>query len=189
VLDDRGIDRAVLAGASMGAHTIVRFALDHPERVAALAVITPAYDPESWRDRVERYRELAAGLRAGGVDGFVEAYGEPSVPEKWRDTVRTVVRQRLSAHEHPQAVADALEQIPPDRPFEAWGDLEAIEAPTVVVVSRDEVDPDHPYETGERYVDAIPNARILSEEPGSSPLAWQGGRLSKVIAELAERAR
>ena len=30
VLDDRGIDRAVLAGASMGAHTAVRFALEHP---------------------------------------------------------------------------------------------------------------------------------------------------------------
>ena len=30
VLDDRGIERAVLAGASMGAHTLVRFALDAP---------------------------------------------------------------------------------------------------------------------------------------------------------------
>ncbi|HEX5616816.1 MAG TPA: alpha/beta fold hydrolase, partial [Solirubrobacteraceae bacterium] len=46
VLDDRGIDRAVLAGASMGAHTLVRFALDHPDRAAALIVITPAYDPD-----------------------------------------------------------------------------------------------------------------------------------------------
>src|SRR3954468_24643559 len=45
VLDDRGIDRAVLAGASMGAHTIVRFAIDRPERVLALVAITPAYDP------------------------------------------------------------------------------------------------------------------------------------------------
>jgi pimeloyl-ACP methyl ester carboxylesterase len=45
ILDDRGIDRAVLAGASMGAHTIVRFALDHPDRAAALVLITPAFDP------------------------------------------------------------------------------------------------------------------------------------------------
>src|SRR4051794_31071741 len=34
VLDDRGIERAVLAGASMGAHTLTRFTLQHPERVA-----------------------------------------------------------------------------------------------------------------------------------------------------------
>src|ERR671916_905758 len=46
VLDDRGIERAVLAGASMGAHTLVRFALEHPERAAALVVITPAFDPD-----------------------------------------------------------------------------------------------------------------------------------------------
>src|SRR5881296_3013664 len=39
VLDERGIDRAVLAGASMGAHTITRFALEHPDRVAAVVVI------------------------------------------------------------------------------------------------------------------------------------------------------
>src|SRR5689334_24592952 len=34
LLDQRGIDRAVLAGASMGAHTALRFALDPPARVA-----------------------------------------------------------------------------------------------------------------------------------------------------------
>src|ERR671917_1503737 len=46
VLDDRGLERAVLAGASMGAHTAVRFALEHPERAAALVLITPAFDPD-----------------------------------------------------------------------------------------------------------------------------------------------
>src|SRR3954462_8785301 len=30
VLDARGVERVVLAGASMGAHTLTRFALDHP---------------------------------------------------------------------------------------------------------------------------------------------------------------
>ncbi len=45
ILDALDIERAILAGASMGAHTIARFALRHPERVAALGLITPAYDP------------------------------------------------------------------------------------------------------------------------------------------------
>src|SRR3954453_9827196 len=31
VLDEQGMDRAVLAGASMGAHTILRLALEQPE--------------------------------------------------------------------------------------------------------------------------------------------------------------
>ncbi|MEA2216262.1 MAG: hypothetical protein QOK19_1823, partial [Solirubrobacteraceae bacterium] len=36
VLDVAGIERAVLVGASMGAHSAVRFALEQPERVAGL---------------------------------------------------------------------------------------------------------------------------------------------------------
>src|SRR5215216_1352383 len=69
VLDDRGIDRAVLAGASMGAHTLVRFALERPERTAALVVITPAYDPENPERDLDRWDRLSNGLREGGVDG------------------------------------------------------------------------------------------------------------------------
>jgi pimeloyl-ACP methyl ester carboxylesterase len=189
VMDDRGIDRAVLVGASMGAHTAVRMALDHPERVAGLVIATPAFDPGEDRDEgLERWDALSEGLRSGGVDGFVEAYGDPQVPEQWKDTIDKVLRQRLGAHEHPDAVADALHAVPRSRPFESWDELGEIAVPTVVVASRDDADPGHPYAIGERYAEAIPEAELRSEEPGSSPLAWQGGQLSKVISELAERA-
>jgi pimeloyl-ACP methyl ester carboxylesterase len=184
LLDDRGIDRAVLAGASMGAHTLIRFALQRPERAAALVVITPAFDPEA-EQGYERWDALSRGLREGGVEGFLEAYGEPRVPDSFRETVKTVLRQRLSAHEHPEAVADALREVPRSRPFEAWDDLSRLDLPVVVVASRDEADPEHAYATGERYAEAIPGARLESEEPGRSPLAWQGGQLSRVIAEQA----
>jgi pimeloyl-ACP methyl ester carboxylesterase len=186
VLDDRGIDKAVLAGASMGAHTLTAFALAHPERVAGLVIITPAFDPDDRRPgAMERWDKLAKGLREGGVEGFVEAYGTPSVPERWLETIDRVLHQRLAAHEHPEALADALQAVPRSRPFEEWSELAAIEAPTVIVASRDEVDPEHPYATGERYVEAIDGARLVSEEPGASPLAWQGAQVSKVIAEVA----
>jgi pimeloyl-ACP methyl ester carboxylesterase len=188
VLDDRGIDRAVLAGASMGGHTIVRFALDHPERAAALAIVTPAFDPGAERN-LKRWDALSDGLRDGGVEGFVAAYGEPRVADQWKDTVRTVLRQRLSAHEHPEAVADALRAVPRSPAFGSWEELTRIDAPTVVVASRDESDPEHPYAVGERYAEAIPGARLLSEKPGESPLAWRGSQLSLVIAELAARYR
>jgi pimeloyl-ACP methyl ester carboxylesterase len=189
VMDAAGFDAAVLAGASMGAHTIVRFALEHPERVAAAALITPAHDPDAdLSDRIAHYDALSDGLRSGGVDGFLAAYGDPPVPEKWLDTVRTILCQRLSAHDHPEAVADALRVVPRSPPFSAWGHLTELDMPAVVVASRDEVDPEHPYALGVRYAELMPNARLLSEEPGSSPLAWQGGQLSKVIAELAASA-
>ena len=110
------------------------------------------------------------------------------MPEQLRETIDKVLRQRLSAHEHPEAVADALHAVPRSRLFESWDALAAIEVPTVVVASRDDADPGHPYAVGEAYAERIPGAELRSEEPGSSPLAWQGGQLSKVIAELAERA-
>ena len=187
VLDQAGVERAVLAGASMGAHTIVRFALDAPERVAAMCLITPAFDPGADRD-LGRWDRLSAGLRAGGVEGFVQAYGEPDGPPEFRERALTVLRQRLSAHEHPDAVADALEQVPRSDPFARWSDLGDLDAPCVVVASRDELDPHHPFAVGERYATLIGGARLVSEEPGRSPLAWQGGQLSKVIAGLAASA-
>src|SRR5690349_19639568 len=181
VLDAAGIERATLAGASMGAHTIAAFALAHPERVASIVLITPAFDPEEDQDvRLDRWDQLSDGLRNGGVDGFLEAYGEPAVPERYRDTIRTVLRQRLSAHEHPDALADALRAVPRSRPFDAWEQLGQIAVPTTVVVSRDELDPEHPYAIGEFYAESIPGAELRTEEPGKSPLAWQGGQLSRV---------
>jgi pimeloyl-ACP methyl ester carboxylesterase len=185
VLDEAGMERAVLAGASMGAHTALRVALEHPERVAGLVIATPAYDPEDFPGDLERWDALSAGLRTGGVEGFVKAYGDPGVPEKWQATVQTVLRQRLSAHEHPEALADALRAVPRSRPFAAREDLRRIAVPTVVVADRDEVDPGHPLAVGELYASLIPGARLLVEEEGKSPIAWQGGQLSKVIAEVA----
>lgn len=190
VLDERGIERAVLAGASMGAHTLLRFAIEHPERAAALVVITPAYDPvdHGGPASLARWDALSEGLRGGGVEGFVEAYGEPAVPERWRETVVTVLRQRLSAHDHPGAVADALRVVPRSRPFDTLHDLEEIGVPTVVVADRDDADPGHPLSVGEDYARVIPGARLVVEEPGKSPIAWQGGQLSRVIAEVAAEA-
>lgn len=190
VMDDRGIERAVLAGASMGAHTLLRFALAHPQRAAGLVVITPGYDPADHEDdaRLARWDALADGLERGGVEGFVEAYGDPEVPEQWRETVLRVIGQRLSHHSHPEAVADALRTVPRSRPFGDLGELAGIEAPTVVVADRDEADPGHPLRLGEEYARAIGGARLVVEEPGQSPIAWQGGQLSKVIAGLAAEA-
>lgn len=193
LMDALGIRRAALAGASMGAHTLLRFALEHPERVAAIGAVTPAYDPAArpgFSPEGNRAM-LARGLRAGGVEGFVQAYDFSNVPEAWRETVETVIRQRLGAHEHPQAVADAMVVLARSRPFEKLDELAAISAPTVVVASRDEVDPGHPLALAERYAAAIPGAELVVEDggpPARSPIAWQGGQLSKVLLGLLERA-
>jgi pimeloyl-ACP methyl ester carboxylesterase len=186
VLDGFGVRSAVLAGASMGAHTILRLALEHPERVEGLVVITPGYDPAEVDDaaRLARWDALADGLARGGVEGFVEAYGTPAVPEAWRETVLKVIRQRLALHEHPGAVADALRVVPRSLPFGGLDELGEISVPVVVVASGDEADPAHPEALGEAYAAAIPGARLVKDEPGKSPVAWQGSQLSRIIGEV-----
>ncbi len=191
VLDWAQVPRAVLAGASMGAHTLLWLALRRPERVAGLVVITPAYDGPASDDpeRLARWDALSQGLRTGGVEGFLGAYGEPDVPPEWRETVIKVIRQRLALHEHPDAVADALAAVPRSHPFEQLSELAAITVPTAVVASDDHADPGHPRAVGEAYAAAIAHARLITDEPGRSPIAWQGSQLSKVIAEVASEAQ
>lgn len=186
LLDALHIERATLAGVSMGAQTAIRFALDHKDRVQALALITPAYDPETHDapGSYDSWDALASGLREGGVDGFLAAYDFASLPLSWREAVEAAVTQRLSQHADLQAVADALQAVPRSRPFATMAELGQLDVPTVVVGDRDEADPTHPLAVAERYVAAIPRARLLVEEQGQAPLAWQGGRLSKLLIDL-----
>jgi pimeloyl-ACP methyl ester carboxylesterase len=191
VLDSFEVPAAVLAGASMGAHTILRLVLARPERVKGLVVITPGYDPEETEDpaRLARWDALADGLERGGVEGFLSAYGIPTVRPAWRDTVVKVIEQRMALHERPQAVADALRVVPRSRPFGGLEELGSIRGiPIVVVASGDEADPGHPQALGESYAEAIPDARLALDEPGRSPIAWQGSQLSRIIAEVVGEA-
>jgi len=189
VLDQLEIDRAVLGGVSMGAATTLVFTLQNPDRVEALVQITPAHLGTSTQARTspERWDELADGLQRDGVDGFMRAYGEPPVDDRFKSIVERAVRQRLERHADPRAVADALRTVVRSAPFDDANALRGLHLPTLVVASRDETDPEHPYAVAEEYARLIPGAELVSEEPGSSPLAWRGGQLSREIAAFLER--
>jgi hypothetical protein len=48
---------------------------------------------------------------------------------------------------------------------------------------------DIPTDRRERWAQALGDAELRTEQPGESPLAWQGGQLSKLIGELAGSVR
>ena len=182
VLDGLEVDRAVLAGVSMGAHAAVRFALESPDRVSGLVLITPAFDGES----AERFAGLADALADGGIDGFLDAWGADDLSERWRTAAMKTARQRLERHRHLDAVADALRVVPSSRPFDGLDALSGTEAPALVVGSRDEADPVHPLAVAEAYAERLPRGELVVEDEGKSPLAWQGARLSKAIAAFID---
>jgi pimeloyl-ACP methyl ester carboxylesterase len=187
VHDQLGERPFLLGGHSMGAHTAVAYAIEHPDRLTGLIAIGPAYMGSVDEETLAGWDRLAEGLEWGGVDGFMEAYDHGLDPA-WRETVLRFTRQRLSEHLHPEAVARALREVPRSKPFESLSELEFVDVPSLVVGSRDDGDPGHPYAVAAAYAESLPNASLVTEEEGASPLAWQGGRLSREIASFAESA-
>jgi pimeloyl-ACP methyl ester carboxylesterase len=181
----------VLCGHSMGCHTAVAYALDNADRVAALVLEGPVTLGIPATDEVlTGWDRLADGLERGGVEGFMKAYeADLSVDPSWRETALRITRERMERHRHPDAVARALREVPRSLPFDGLAELETLDVPSLVVASYDEADPGHPYAMAEAWADALPGARLVSEEPGKSPLAWQGGRLSRVIDEFVGEPR
>lgn len=177
-----GGPRPVLAGHSMGAHTLVGVALRDPDRVAGLVIIGPAtVGGPPPLGSLDGWDALAEGLERGGVEGFIEVYS-PGLDPEWSEVLVRIARQRLGVHRDLEALAGALREVPRSVAFDGLADLEGLDVPALVVASGDRADPGHPYAVAEAFAERLPRARLISEEPGRSPLAWQGGQLARAIA-------
>jgi pimeloyl-ACP methyl ester carboxylesterase len=184
VLGAVGAERPVLAGSSMGAATAMAFALAHPERVSGLVQITPAYDGAPHESELDHWDGLAEALEHEDIEAFVERSGVNELPERFREPARLATRQRVERHVHLGAVADALRVVPRSTAFQSLDPLQGLDVPVLVVGSRDESDPAHPLAVAQEYTRLLPRASMVVEEPGTSPLAWQGAQLSRAIAEF-----
>jgi pimeloyl-ACP methyl ester carboxylesterase len=184
-------DRPVLCGHSMGCHTAVAYALENADAVAAMVLAGPVtLGIPATEETLGYWDRLADGLEKGGVEGFMEAYeASLEAAPSWRETALRITRERMKLHLHPEAVARALREVPRSLPFDGLAELETLDVPALVVASYDEADPGHPYAIAEAWAERLPAARLVSEEPGKSPLAWQGGRLSRAIADFVDDPR
>jgi pimeloyl-ACP methyl ester carboxylesterase len=185
VLSHLELERTALVGSSMGAATAMAFTLEHPERVPALVQITPAYTGTARGDGP--WETLAAELERGGVEAFVQAAQPDGVPEKWREVAREATRQRMERHEHLEAVAAALREVPRSVAWTGLDPLARLEVPVLIVGSRDEADTLHPLRVAREYARRLPRGELVVEDEGASPLAWQGARLSHAIGDFLER--
>jgi len=191
VIEHFELDGPALVGSSMGAATVLTYTLDHPDRVPALVQVTPAYTGEGRTAEVvdrDTWEELANALESGGVEAFVDVAQPQDLPEKWRKVAEEATRQRMERHEHPEAVAAALRVVPYSAAFDGLDKLESLEVPTLIVASRDEADWLHEIEIARDYEKRLPNVEFAVEDEEQAPLAWQGAKLSGVIADFLERS-
>lgn len=181
LLDRLGIDRAILAGNSMGGGIALRFARDYPDRVRGLALIgsvSPVVVPNELTAALDRGENLLVPTTVEGTDAFLATVTAkpPRVP---RAVQRYVAAERVARHAE-------LDDI-----FRAWrdaddvpADLEAIAAPTVVIHGAlDRII--HPA-TADQLAARLPNARrVILDGIGHVPQLEAPAQVARLIAELA----
>ncbi|MGY1604875.1 3-oxoadipate enol-lactonase [Geodermatophilus sp. SYSU D00815] len=159
LLDRLGVERAHVAGLSLGGMTAMRLAAREPQRVDRLAVLCSSAktDPQGFLDR-------AAAARAGGTAPLA-----PTVVSRWLTPGY--------AAEHPDLVTRLQAQIAQadDEGYAACcevvarmdlrADLGRITAPTLVVSGAE--DPALPPEHQRAIAEGIPGARLLTVSPGA----------------------
>jgi pimeloyl-ACP methyl ester carboxylesterase len=181
VLDALGIARAHLVGVSMGGAMAQHLALEHPDRVATLTLIStspigprgpgrpdlppmsaglashfaaPAPEPD-WSDREAVIDYIVDGLRP--YSGSL-----PFDEQRQRALVERVVDRTIN-------IASSMKNhwlIEPGEPVQ--GRLSELSVPTLVIHGTD--DPLFPYGHGEALADEIPDARLLPLEGGGHEL-------------------
>lgn len=125
LLDTLEIERAALVGFSLGGMINRRAAMDHPDRVSALAVLNSPHErgPKAQQMVEDRARDTAAGGPAANLDQtlsrwFTDAFrqGHPDTVATIRDVVLANDPANYAAHRMVLA-AGVTELIRPDPPI------------------------------------------------------------------------
>jgi pimeloyl-ACP methyl ester carboxylesterase len=187
-LNRAGIERAVLCGVSFGGLVALRFAAEHPERTAGLALVsTPG---PSWRAnaRVRRHvrwpRLLApwfvitSPLRLMPEIGATFGRGARAVAFFLRHTARIAAA--------PLAPTRTAERVRMLMALSPSVDCVKIGAPTLVVTGEPSLDRVVPAEGTEEYIRAIPGAKHARlERTGHIGLVTRPDRFAEIVGEFS----
>jgi 3-oxoadipate enol-lactonase len=160
VLDRFEIERAHVAGVSLGGATAMWAAVHAPERVGRLVVCCSAVrfgEPSGWEERAELVREHGM---APVAEAIAERWFTPRYLEKHPNVVVEIVH--ALALTDPEGYAGCCEAI---RDLDLSDDIAAIKAPTLVIAGAQ--DPVSPPADGQFVADRIPGARIEIIDPGA----------------------
>ena len=208
VLDHAGVERAVLAGHSMGAYVVARMAADHPERVAAVVLVdggmaygdAPEGDPDEIVHKVAGSVTERLGVTFASVDDYADHWAEhPAFQHSWVDDVDAYARYDATGEpgsvrcvvSEPAVLVDVREMLFDDATRTA---LDRVRAPIHVVgaargLRGEEDKPSIPVELLDAFaalrpdaaVERVPDANHYTIVLGSGP-----GPL--VVAGAIERA-
>jgi pimeloyl-ACP methyl ester carboxylesterase len=158
LLDDRGLDRVVLGGLSMGGYVAMAFLRRHAERVAALVLADTkaGADPEPARENRERIASLVA------ADAESTVLVDEVLPTLLGETTRAnrplvVGRVKALVQAAPGAAVAWAQRAMAARP-DSLETLRAVQVPTLVVAG--EEDTLSPPAEARTMADAVTGARL-----------------------------
>jgi non-heme chloroperoxidase len=178
-IDEAGIERAVIAGHSMGSWVASRVAVEHPERTLGV-VLMGAF--ATFRDRpdlvelLDSFSTLSDPVEANFVREWQESTLARPVPAAFLDTIIAESR-KMPAHIWTLAFSSMI-----DSPAEAF---DAVQAPTLLAWGdRDEL---VPRADQDAIATAIPDVRQIVYEGGGHAFHWEDPE--RVAADLVRFIR
>lgn len=204
LLDERGIDRAIVMGHSWGGTVMTAFAAAHPERVDGLVLVdsgqldyqdAPGFPHgKSYEDLVEDARAPGRTIRTTAEDFERDAQAEvrrpitPELMEAFRAGLREEGRQLVSIVT-PETRASAMYGLMGTRVTESWPAIAAAGLPILLLLATE------PEETAaqnrsaaEVFAERFPDAEIhFLENAGHDLFADAGPELARLVAAWTAR--
>lgn len=180
LLDQAGIDKAVVAGHSSGAQVVQQFAVTYPQRAAGAVLIGA---PGSMRDHPG----------AADLDQTFSALTDPIEPAFVRDFIAGLFAGPVPAGLLDTLVAEGL-KVPARviratwagiREFDLSGELDRIVAPTLIVWGDQDHLPVASRDVQDELLRAIPDSRLaVYTDAGHSPHWEQPARFAADLASF-----
>jgi pimeloyl-ACP methyl ester carboxylesterase len=183
--DQRGLERFVLGGISMGAAIALHLAIRHPERILGLILARPAWLWQAAPANMRPFIEVAAHLRnPDGRAAFERSATARALTQAAPDNLASLLG--FFGTESPAALAPLFAAIAADGPGVSEADLRQIGVPTLVLGTG--LDVVHPLAYAQALAARIAGSELLELTPKSAnrPLYVQEFRaaLSHFIASL-----
>ncbi|MEF0942230.1 alpha/beta fold hydrolase [Rhizobium sp. BR 362] len=179
---DRGFERFVAGGISMGAAIALYLAHHYPERVAALVLVRPAWAFAAAPANLEPVRLVAALLRSHPIEEARERFAGSDIGMHIRANAPDNFASLLSYFDRPNAVdfASVLADIAADGTGVTPEKVAALAVPTLLIGN--EQDAIHPLACAQTLANTITEASLVEVTPKAADKARHFAEVQDAIA-------
>lgn len=158
--DERGIDRFIAGGISMGAAIALHLARTYPQRVTGLILVRPAWAFAAAPENLAPVREVAELLRTHSPEVARSHFARSATAERLRREAPDNLASLLGYFDRPDApdFAEVLANIAADETGVTAPDAASLTIPALVLGNRH--DALHPIAVAKMLADALANAEF-----------------------------